>query len=97
MIEATRSSSWLFVNGGESIHVVRVQGPALVVHGPGPARQRHDFAGEDGLQGYQMSLAEQLAERGWILYGVDRDRRVGERRANQRGTPDRRSQTAGRA
>jgi hypothetical protein len=84
-------SSWLFVRGQESIFIMRPHGCSLIVEGPGSARQEHNFDDEDAMQAYQMSIAEQLSERGWLLAGVDRDRRSGrERRGVPRATPDRR-------
>jgi hypothetical protein len=84
-------SSWLFVRGQESIFIMRPRGCSLIVEGPGSSRQEHNFDDEDAMQAYQMSIAEQLSERGWLLEGVDRDRRSGrDRRAALRPTPDRR-------
>ena len=82
--------AWLFTKSDQSIHVVRPEGCPLVIHGPGKSRLHHDFHDEGTLQVYQISMAERLAESGWILYGVDRQRRMMERRAVQRGTADRR-------
>jgi hypothetical protein len=90
MIEVHVPTSWIFTHGQETIYVARPDGRALVIRGPGASRQRHEFLDEDALQLYQMTMAEQLAERGWTLYGVDRDRRLRERRAAQRATADRR-------
>jgi hypothetical protein len=92
MIEVRVPSSWIFTNGDQSIHIARPEGRALIIRGPGAWRQRHEFVDEDALQLYQINMAEQLAERGWMLYGVDRDRRTGERRAVSRATADRRVQ-----
>jgi hypothetical protein len=91
MAEVTVPSFWIFTKGEQSIHIARLEGRALIVCGPGAERQRHEFRDEDALQLYQISIAEQLAERGWTLFGVNRDRRVGERRAARRVTPDRRA------
>jgi hypothetical protein len=91
MIEATMPSSWIFTKGDQSIHIARPEGHSLIVRGPGAARQRHNFTDEAALQGYQVSMAEQLAERGWLLFGVDCDRRIGQRRAARRNGSDRRT------
>jgi hypothetical protein len=88
-------SSWLFVRGGESIRIVRPNGCVLIINGPGAAQERHDFGDEDEVQAYQMSIAEELAAVGWLLEGVDRERRSGQdRRGVRRGTPDRRRAAA---
>jgi hypothetical protein len=79
MLEVHAPSSWLFVNGEQSIHIARPAGRALIIRGPGISRQRRDFENEEALQQYQISMAEQLAERGWMLFGVDRDRRAADR------------------
>jgi len=91
MIEVHVPSSWIFTHDQETIYISRPEGRALIVRGPGASRQRHEFVDEDALQLYQIAMAEQLAERGWTLYGVDRDRRLRERRATRRGTTDRRA------
>lgn len=87
-------ASWLFVRGPQSIRIVRPHGYALIVKGPGQSEQRNDFGSEDEVQAYQVSIAERLSEQGWILLGVDLDRRVtSDRRAADRGTSDRRAST----
>jgi hypothetical protein len=86
----TVPSFWIFTKGEQTIHIARDEGRALIMSGPGTERQRHEFRDEEAIQLYQISIAEQLAERGWTLFGVNRERRVNERRANRRGTPDRR-------
>jgi hypothetical protein len=91
MVEVKVPGFWIFVKGDRSIHIARTEGCVLIVRGPGPERKRREFADEDALQLFQISIAEQLAERGWTLFGVNRDRRVGERRAQRRDTPDRRA------
>ena len=67
----------------------------MVVAGPGPTVEQHDFPSEDALQNYQMAIADKLASAGWLLWGVDRQRRAGgERRVATRQTPDRRRRSA---
>jgi hypothetical protein len=91
MVEVKVPGFWIFIKGDQSIHIARTEGCTLFVRGPSAERKRHEFADEDALQLFQISIAEQLAERGWTLFGVNRDRRVGERRAQRRDTPDRRA------
>ena len=86
------ATSWLFVKGDQSIWVERPRGCSMIVAGPGALREQHDFADEDALQGYQMAIAEKLASAGWLLWGVDRQRRGDtDRRGTARGSSDRRS------
>jgi hypothetical protein len=86
-----RPGAWLFVRGEESIRIVRPPGCALIIHGPDRTRQRRDFDDEDTLQAFQVSIAERLTEHGWILFGVDVDRRSGkDRRRIARDSLDRR-------
>jgi hypothetical protein len=57
-------------------------------------QQNHDFRDEAEMQAYQVSLAEELAEMGWLLLGVDVERRSGkDRRTARRSSSDRRSET----
>ena len=84
-------ASWLFVKGNDSIRIVRPEGFGLIVLGPGPLRHVHDFKDEAEMQAYQMSVAEELSEQGWMLLGMDVERRSGrDRRGVARGTPNRR-------
>lgn len=84
-------SSWLFVKGDQSIWIERPYGRSMIVAGPGRLREEHDFKDEDTLQGYQMALADRLASAGWLLWGVNRQRRSGpDRRKTGRDTSDRR-------
>ena len=88
-------SSWLFVKGEESIWIERPFGTSITVAGPGRARQRHEFADEEALQGYQIELADRLAAAGWLLWGVNRQRRGGpDRRGASRLLADRRASEA---
>ncbi len=92
------ATSWLFVKGDQSIWVERPHGCSMIVAGPGALREQHDFPDEETLQGYQVAIAEKLASAGWLLWGVDRQRRAGEeRRATPRGSSDRRVQAASTA
>src|SRR5688572_22140079 len=88
-------ASWLFVKGEQSIWIERPHGHSMVVAGPGPTREQHDFADEDALQSYQMAIADRLASAGWLLWGVNAQRRTGaERRGAARLSPDRRQRLA---
>ena len=84
-------ASWLFIKGDQSIWIERPFGHSMVVAGPGPESEQHDFKDEDALQRYQIALADKLASAGWLLWGVNRQRRSGaERRGSNRESSDRR-------
>ena len=84
-------ASWLFVRGQETIWVLRSAGHVAVC-GPGDAREDYSFESPMGMEAFQVSFAERLMESGWILWGVDRERRSGhDRRTGERDTPDRRT------
>jgi len=84
-------ASWLFVKDGQSIWIERAYGYAMIVAGPGAAREEHDFPNEAAMEAFQVALVERLAEAGWFLWGVDRERRSGrDRRGTDRNSPDRR-------
>ena len=84
-------ASWLFIKDGESIWVERPYGFSMVVAGPGTRREQHDFADEQAVQAFQVSIGERLSADGWFLWGFDRDRRSGrDRRSMDRNSPDRR-------
>jgi hypothetical protein len=85
------STSWLFIKDNQSIWVERPHGRLLVVAGPGAAHEQRDFISDEALDQFQISLAEKLAGAGWFLWGVNRERRQGDRRQTPRGTPDRRA------
>ena len=85
-------SSWLFIKDTQSIWIERPHGRVLVVAGPGPSREQRDFISEQALDHFQMVLAERLANDGWFLFGVNRERRLmTDRRQATRNTPDRRA------
>lgn len=84
-------ASWLFIKDNQSIWVERPHGRLLVVAGPGSAREQRDFISDEALEQFQIALAERLAGDGWFLWGVNRERRQGDRRQTARGTPDRRA------
>jgi hypothetical protein len=73
-------NNWLFVKDQHSIYISRTALYSVVVAGPGRARQQLAFEDERGVQQYQAEVAGRMAARGWILYAVDRQRRVGEQR-----------------
>ncbi|MGH9346017.1 MAG: hypothetical protein ACRD26_02015 [Vicinamibacterales bacterium] len=84
-------ASWLFVKDGQSVWIERPFGLSMIVVGPGPAREHHDFPDEDALQAFQVDIGERLTNGGWFLWGFDRERRSGsDRRRDDRQTPDRR-------
>ena len=88
-------SSWLFIKNGESIWIERPYGYSMIVAGPGPLREQHDFPNEEAVEKFQIDIGEQLTNSGWFLWGFDRDRRGGrERRITARSTPDRRQAVA---
>ena len=67
----------------------------MVVAGPGALREEREFPDEEALQGFQMAIADRLASAGWLLWGVDRQRRTGtDRRGTARTSPERRSRVA---
>ena len=88
--ETASSASWLFIKDSQSIWIERPHGRVLVVAGPGAAREQRDFISEQALDQFQMALAERLANEGWFLWGVNRERRQADRRSTRRTTPDRR-------
>ena len=89
---ASSPSSWLFIKDKQSIWIERPRGRVLIVAGPGPTCEEREFISEQALDQFQMTLAEQLANEGWFLFGVNRERRMGgDRRGIARGTPDRRT------
>jgi len=84
-------ASWLFVKDGQSIWIERPYGYAMIVAGPGSAREEHDFPNEAAMEAFQVALVERLTEAGWFLWGFDRERRSGrDRRGSDRNKPDRR-------
>lgn len=63
----------------------------MIVAGPGKSREQYDFPDEAALQGYQIEIADKLATAGWLLWGVNRQRRSGpDRRGKSRTGSDRR-------
>jgi hypothetical protein len=84
-------ASWLFIKDGQSIWIERPYGLAVIVAGPGSAREQHEFPDEKALEAFQIEIGERLTERGWFLWGFDRDRRTGrERRKIDRTSAERR-------
>jgi hypothetical protein len=83
--------SWLFVKGEDTIWVLRSADGHVAVCGPGTEREDFSFDGDKAMEAFQVSFAERLMLTGWILWGVDRERRAGqERRSSARETVDRR-------
>ena len=84
-------ASWLFLRDGESIWVERLPGHTMLVAGPGVGSEEREFPDEAAVEAYQVALATQLAENGWFLWGLNRDRRgQADRRTATRATADRR-------
>ena len=86
----TTPATWLFRKEHETIWVVRPEAYLLLMFGTGSVRKQYRFTGEAEMQLFQVSLSENLRSTGWVLWGVDRDRRRGERRSATRSTSDRR-------
>ena len=64
----------------------------MFIYGPGALQQCFRFSTDAARDAYQISMTERLIGDGWVLWGVDRDRRQGaERRQAQRESVDRRS------
>jgi hypothetical protein len=92
MTPSPNPASWLFLKGDETIWVLRSPGGHIAVCGPGTAREDYSFDSPMGMEAFQVSFAERLMASGWVLWGVDRERRAGhERRSAHRETPDRRA------
>src|SRR5919108_1233036 len=92
MVPLPSPASWLFVKGEETIWVLRSPGGHVAVCGPGTAREDYSFESPKGMEAFQVSFAERLIASGWILWGVDRERRSGhDRRSGERDMPDRRA------
>jgi hypothetical protein len=83
------SNSWLFTRNDESVYISRADQYSVVVAGPGQSRQQLEFDSESAVERYQREVAEQMAEGGWILYAVNRQRRAGDR-GGRAASPDRR-------
>jgi hypothetical protein len=91
-------ASWLFIKDGQSIWIERPYGLAMIVAGPGSAREQHEFPDEQALEAFQIAIGERLTEGGWFLWGFDRERRVGrDRRKIDRTTADRRQSVTARS
>jgi hypothetical protein len=60
------STCWVFVRHSQCIQV-RTRELSITVEGPHHSRQGYSFGSEQDLQSFQMTLAEQLSERGWLL------------------------------
>jgi hypothetical protein len=84
-------ATWLFNKEQETIWIVRPEAYLLIVCGPGSARTQYRFGGEAEMQRFQMMLADDLTSTGWMLWGIDRERRRRERRQADRNTSDRRA------
>ena len=87
----SKPPSWLFVLGEESIWIMHAAARTMFIYGPGALQQCFRFSTDAARDAYQVSMTERLIGDGWVLWGVDRDRRQGsDRRHAGRETPDRR-------
>ncbi|HEU4689257.1 MAG TPA: hypothetical protein VFS23_12875 [Vicinamibacterales bacterium] len=60
------STCWVFVRHSECIQV-STRELSVTIDGPHRTHDRYHFDCERDLQSFQMTLAEQLTERGWLL------------------------------
>jgi hypothetical protein len=82
---------WLFVRGVESVWIERPNAQALLIAGPGAARERRTFSTGHEADAYQTTYTNRLTKTGWVLLAFDHDRRAGhDRRGTARRTTDRR-------
>jgi hypothetical protein len=86
-------ATWLFRKEHETIWIVRPEAYLLLMFGPGSVRKQYRFGGDAEMQLFQVTVTENLSSTGWVLWGVDRDRRRGERRSAARSASDRRMAT----
>jgi hypothetical protein len=92
MATSPGAASWLFIKGQDTIWLLRADPDHLVVCGPGTCREHFRFDADSAMESFQVSFAERLIAGGWILWGIDRERRSGhDRRGATRKTTDRRS------
>ncbi len=71
--------SWLFTRNDESVLLSLAGKHAVTMDGPGHRRQQLEFDNDAAVEAYQREIALDMAAGGWILYGVDRQRRSRER------------------
>jgi hypothetical protein len=60
------SICWVFIRHSQCIQV-KARQLSLIIEGPHQASDQYRFDSEQDLQSFQMTLAEQLSERGWLL------------------------------
>ena len=93
---AAENATWLFTRNDQSIWVERSESRTMTVTGPGRLHVCYDFDSDARLLEFQVSLAEQLSTKGWLLRGFNVDRRADTRlrvrqphpgRAEGRGRP----------
>jgi hypothetical protein len=65
--EALAPCRWLFVRHGQYIQVVRLRGLSMAIDLARHSFGRYRFENEHQLETFQVALAEQLTERGWLL------------------------------
>jgi hypothetical protein len=61
-----QSICWVFIRHSQCIQV-KTHALSVTIEGPHHVRDRYHFDSEQDLQTFQMTLAEQLSERGWLL------------------------------
>ncbi len=92
MATSPGAASWLFIKGPDTIWLLRSEPDHLAVCGPGPCREHFRFEDDSAMEAFQVSFAERLIAGGWILWGIDRERRSGhDRRGASRHASDRRA------
>jgi len=64
--ESLTSTCWVFIRRSQCIQV-RARELSVTIEGPHRVRDWYHFNSEQDLQSFQMALAEQLSERGWLL------------------------------
>jgi hypothetical protein len=64
--EQITSTCWVFIRRSQCIQV-RARELSVTIEGPHHARDQYHFDSEQDWQDFQMTLAEQLSERGWLL------------------------------
>lgn len=82
---APPNATWLFTRDNESIWVERAESRTMTVTGPARLHVCYEFESDARLLAFQVSLAEQLSSRGWMLHGINADRRQRTRRPSRDG------------
>jgi hypothetical protein len=90
--DAPVAIAWVYARNGEECQLTHQDGGRrLVVRQSNDTVRERRFATYDALVAFQAELDQQLRKEGWRLVHVAPDRRAGrDRRARDRGGPDRR-------